>query len=283
MEVFSPITGETRNAEASEELNSLHRGMQARALAESVVEQLLHSGYPPGEIVTFASEALRALNGHLSKSGAGEGREERSANAQQTKEREIVRYSVTGARSVEGGGESRVCGSRVYLRQATLDDVGILTGWKEEPTIRATFSVRTLTAVIADLESRDENAEKQDFIICLGSGDPIGLVSLQDIDESVGQAEMTKLIGEESARGHGYAYEATLLLLAFAFDVLKLQRIAIRTAGVNMRNIRLNEQIGFRYEGLQRRAIRIDGELSNVVLMGILDSDFRDRYSVCPL
>lgn len=245
--------------------------MQDRLLAKTVVNQLVQSGYDLGALLSFAGEILRAVNEHPGNPvEADEG--DHSLN-----DREPLPFRLELSDCL---GSLRVVGHRVYLRPVVAQDCPHLRRWHEEPAIRGTFSMRTLAEVIRQLDSNERDPARCDLVVCLKDDRPIGLVGLRHIDPDVRQAETTKLLGDLEARGHGYAHEATLLMLAYAFGTLKLRRAYLRTAGYNMPNIRLNERAGFRYEGVLHAADRIAERVVDVVLMGILADDFGRRYDI---
>ena len=82
------------------------------------------------------------------------------------------------------------------------------------------------------------------------------------------------------ALGCGFAHDATCLLLAFAFETLGLQRIYLRTNGFNLKNIALNEDLGFHFEGILRASEILDGQLVDVVQMSMLADEFRHKYTI---
>ena len=95
---------------------------------------------------------------------------------------------------------------------------------------------------------------------------------------TTGQGEIAKLLGNPDALGAGYAREASALLLAFAFERLGLERIYLRTNGFNLHNIKLNERLGFQFEGILRSSYRLNGELIDVVLMSMLAAEYYRKY-----
>ena len=80
------------------------------------------------------------------------------------------------------------------------------------------------------------------------------------------------MIGEPSARGKGYAGRATRTVIDYGFDVLGLNRIYLHTLDGNIKNIRLNQSLGFKFEGLLQQAVQIDDKLRDVAIMALLKS-----------
>lgn len=64
---------------------------------------------------------------------------------------------------------------------------------------------------------------------------------------------------DHGRNGLGYATEAVGLAVRFAFDHAGLHRVQAAVMPRNVRSIRVVEKNGFRYEGLARRYLQIDG------------------------
>ena len=98
----------------------------------------------------------------------------------------------------------------------------------------------------------------------------IGSCQLKEIDRAQGAAELQIRIGAEGERGRGLGTEAVGLLLDRAFDDLGLQRVGLEVFPSNEPAIRSYEKAGFRREGTRRQAALIDGEWTDVIVMGAL-------------
>ena len=83
------------------------------------------------------------------------------------------------------------------------------------------------------------------------------------------KAELRKMIGNPKYRGKGYAKEATKLWINYGFCNLDLKKIYLNTFDTNIRNIRLNEEVGFRVEGILGNEVFVDGEYKDVLRMGL--------------
>lgn len=240
--------------------------IMCRVLAESVVAQLLKAGCDAGELIDFGGEVLRIIAERGFASEAADSPEDGpGATTRQT-----IPYGVTHL----GQGQHSVKGARVTLRPLVAADRPLLAQWQKDVAIRQSFSRRLLEQLMGGAASEGEGLSDRDFIICDEDGQDIGLISLHNVDMEVSQAEMAKLIGAPHARGKGYAREATGLVLGYAFDELGLGRVYLRTAGFNLHNIRLNEKIGFRFEGILRGSDVLDDRRVDVVLMSILRREF---------
>lgn len=106
-------------------------------------------------------------------------------------------------------------------------------------------------------------------VITLHSGTPIGSVAFLNYDPAQRKAEMRKLIGEPKMRGKGYAKEATQIWIQYGLTTLDLHKIYLNTLDTNIRNIKLNEELGFKIEGILRNELLFNGKFHDVLRMGL--------------
>lgn len=83
------------------------------------------------------------------------------------------------------------------------------------------------------------------------------------------------LIGDVGARGQGLAREAVALLVDYLFAGYPTERIAASTDIENEPARRLLEALGFRLEGILRRAYFRDGRWSDLGLYSVLRSEWK--------
>jgi len=88
-------------------------------------------------------------------------------------------------------------------------------------------------------------------------------------DRKYKKAELRKLIGVPKLRGKGLGKEATKYWIQYGFTELGLNKIYLNTVDTNIRNIKLNEELGFKVEGILRNEILIDGNYHDVLRMGL--------------
>jgi RimJ/RimL family protein N-acetyltransferase len=86
-------------------------------------------------------------------------------------------------------------------------------------------------------------------------------------------------VGDPEYRGKGYGTEAMSLALGYAFRELNLYRVQLGVFGYNKRAIRSYEKNGFVHEGAQRSLLYRDGQRHDVLLMGILRSEWEARQA----
>jgi len=130
---------------------------------------------------------------------------------------------------------------------------------------------RATTCSIEELISLEQNIIG---IITLKDGKPIGTVAFLNHDSVNRKAELRKLIGDSEYRGKGYGKEATKYWIKYGFEILKRQKIYLNTTETNFHNIKINEELGFKVEGILRDEILMDGIPHDVLRMGLLNENF---------
>jgi len=110
---------------------------------------------------------------------------------------------------------------------------------------------RTLTDLLGFIAScRQELASKTSIALWVWHQQRIvGIVHLRDIDWVNRKAMIGYWVGEQF-RGRGFAKRATRALCAYAFGVLKLNRIEIRCATGNTASQAVPTALGFQREGV---------------------------------
>lgn len=89
-----------------------------------------------------------------------------------------------------------------------------------------------------------QNASCRYFTIVY-QGEPVGMIHLAQIDLSEKTAEAGLFIGNPSFSGTGIALGASLLLLAYAFEVLLLENIIAKVKNTNVTAQQYNQLLGF--------------------------------------
>jgi RimJ/RimL family protein N-acetyltransferase len=82
---------------------------------------------------------------------------------------------------------------------------------------------------------------------------PIGLMAFLQFDDKNNKAELRKLIGDQDFRHKGLGKKSTKLWLNYGLNGLNLRKIYLYTYDTNLRNIRINREMGFQLEGVFRQ------------------------------
>ncbi|MFC3449011.1 GNAT family N-acetyltransferase [Amycolatopsis speibonae] len=175
--------------------------------------------------------------------------------------------------------QPELTGETVVLTQ--LDESYFETSWKalQEPEttrLTGTHTKFTEEQVRRYLAARPGLDDRADYAI-LGKEDRahLGDVVLSEIDADNRSGSFRIALNGPEFFGKGYGTEATKLLLGYAFDVVGLHRVSLEVFDYNPRAQRAYEKAGFLREGLQRQALRWEGEWHDVITMAILKNDPR--------
>ena len=98
----------------------------------------------------------------------------------------------------------------------------------------------------------------------------IGYMQVSGINSVHRSAELGIRIGEERHRGQGYGKEALRLGLDYCWNHLNLNRVQLIAFKHNVRALRAYAAVGFKKEGVLRKAAFIDGGWTDIVVMGAL-------------
>ena len=160
-------------------------------------------------------------------------------------------------------------GERVWIRAPQPEkDKSLLKQWLSDEFGKYFLFSRT-TAESIDLNQLIKGSSHVVGLIIFPDGTPIGAVAFLNHDKDQHKAELRKLIGDPNMRGMGLAKEATRLWIQYGLSTLKLRKIYVNTLNTNIRNIRLNEELGFKVEGLLCNEVFVDGQYKDVLRMGL--------------
>jgi len=150
-----------------------------------------------------------------------------------------------------------------------LSDRDLFEKWMADERGRLFLLSRTTSKPLAidELLRSDSNVLG---VISVGSEVSIGLMAYLDVDQAQKKAELRKLIGEPQYRGRGYGKQATALWIEYGISGLGLKKIYLSTLETDVRNIRLNEELGFKVEGILRNECFFGGEYHDILRMALL-------------
>lgn len=165
-------------------------------------------------------------------------------------------------------------GDRVLLRPMEKTDADDVVRMRSAPEVLAQlFSDEppTRESHLRWFEQMQIQGIRQEFMIVeRETGRSIGTVGLNHIDPNHRRAEFGILMGDEEARGKGLAFEASRLLLDYAFNKLGLYRLYLHVFPDNEPALHLYRKIGFVQEGLLRQHVFKNGQHRDVVVMALL-------------
>ena len=162
---------------------------------------------------------------------------------------------------------------RIMIRPADQrGDKQLLESWMQDEYGRH-FLLSCATAQPTNITALLTSANNDIGIVMLSTEEPIGVMAFLDVDHIQQRAELRKLIAVRNERGKGYAEEATRLWIKYGFQQLGLEKIYVSTLQTHIRNIQLNEAIGFRVEGVLHNEVLIGAHRHDVLRMGMCVPD----------
>lgn len=170
----------------------------------------------------------------------------------------------------------------IELRDLGQGDVERLFQWRQEPDVdhwlfESPPSDRARHTAWFDAFLCDP--DRQGWII-LQSGAPCGFLHLVGLTSSQKRAHWKWYIGEPVARGRGAGRAAQALGLDLAFSSFGLQKVWSEVHAGNEPALRAQAAAGFRREGYLRRHSYKAGVYRDVVLLGLLEEEWRARRGV---
>jgi diamine N-acetyltransferase len=170
-------------------------------------------------------------------------------------------------------------GEKVVLRPVDLKDAPNLTKWLNDKEVTAYLPFWMPATVKAEEEwIKAEDPRMTRFAIDTSDGTHIGQCTLRASGGHERVSEVGLFIGEKEYWSQGYGTDAVLTLCTFGFAYQNLDRIALHVVADNAAAIRSYEKAGFQHEGRLRRHRFVHGCLSDLVVMGILREEFRERF-----
>ncbi|KGE18074.1 hypothetical protein PWYN_26405 [Paenibacillus wynnii] len=176
-----------------------------------------------------------------------------------------------------------IIGNNIYLRFVKASDLDTYYSLLQEPELnRLTGSQSEFTReAIADwIEKIGVLQEgRVDFMIVVkGTDQLVGEVVLNEIDPINRSANIRICIQGSQHRGKGYGTEAMIHMIRYGFNTLNLHRIHLGVYDFNPRAMHVYEKIGFQREGIERDSLYQDGEFHDMILMAMLEDEFRSIY-----
>jgi RimJ/RimL family protein N-acetyltransferase len=165
---------------------------------------------------------------------------------------------------------------RLIIREMLKEDIPVVKQWLEDQEGRS-FLLSRISGRTDSIEELFEDEFNVFGMITLIDKTPIGLIAYLNVDETQKKAELRKMIGAPNQRGKGFGHEASKIWIEYGLYSLGLEKIYVTTLNTNIKNIRINEMLGFRVEGLMQNEIKIDGEYHDLLKMNLLKEWFKEK------
>ena len=184
---------------------------------------------------------------------------------------------------------SQLVGKQLYLRPLEPDqDSSKLAEWYNNQELRHYLSPEPLSCTRYKdfLHRLKRNARLTILGVALKSNNTlIGSVGLKDINGGfVSQAaELYSVKIDPQEQGKGYGTEATQLILHYSFIKQNLNRIETYDVEENVPGWKVDEKLGFQFEGIRREVVFRDGRSQNMRMYSMLRREYIEFFSTSPI
>lgn len=196
---------------------------------------------------------------------------------------------------VDSSWQEPLDGGKLYLRRYEAQDAAYISHCHQNDVFMAQYNQyiprnQSVNALAAKLQQTHElhpcQTKSVDWIILRrNTCQPLGIANLVDINFPHRRAEF--LIGLPNPGDHarGIALEATLLILDFAFNRVKLNKLTTNVYTTNAYSQENTLALGFTQESFLREHLinPIDGKFLHVYGNGMTQSDFRSNTRIAKL
>ena len=173
-----------------------------------------------------------------------------------------------------------VKGKITNLRKIRKSDLPGMVEWRNKKHVRRWFfnqNILTLEKQLKWYKRYLKNSSDRMFIIGTKGNVPIGTIALCNIDYRNKRAEFGRLMIAESVYlRKGYAADAALALINFAFTEMGLNRLYLESFADDKPAVDLYKKLGFKIEGILRKHIFINRCSRDVIYMGLLKEEFKN-------
>jgi RimJ/RimL family protein N-acetyltransferase len=172
----------------------------------------------------------------------------------------------------------KLVGTKCYLSPVNLDDAETYTAWLNDLEV-----TRTLDAAGHSFSLSGERRQLEKLvddhvygIVDLETDALVGNVGLTGIDQLHRTCSIGVFIGNKAYWGQGYGPEAMRLLLGYTFDYLNMHSVRLSLFDFNARGLAAYRKLGFKEAGRWREALFREGRFHDVIMMDLLEEEFRD-------
>ena len=174
-------------------------------------------------------------------------------------------------------------GKKVFLRPLKRADIVYFLKWFNDPEVIQYLQMYLPMTEMGEEKWLEELANRSgnnvNFVIEVigeSTNQPIGSISLGNINQKDQVAQFGIAIGEKICWSKGYGTEAAWLLIEYGFKQLNLHRISSSVFAYNERSLRMHKKVGFKEEGRLRQADFKNGCFHDRVIFGLL----RDEWNL---
>jgi RimJ/RimL family protein N-acetyltransferase len=176
--------------------------------------------------------------------------------------------------------EPMLRGELVHLRPGERSDVPLFVRWMSDARTTRHLAIRSPIGQAIEERWFEEMLEHHGrdrwfFVICRHvDGRPVGSLDLHALDLTNGSAGIGIAIGDPAETGRGYGSDALRVLIRFAFDELRLERVWLDVYDENAGARRVYERLGFVHEATFRHGLFRRGRFLDVHRLALLREEW---------
>jgi RimJ/RimL family protein N-acetyltransferase len=165
-------------------------------------------------------------------------------------------------------------GRKVTLRPTEERDYPLIHQWMNHPEVWRYMDYE-LPSSLADIREDLERSRQEGYPFTISVGDrPIGRIGLNQFHRRDRICALYMFIGEPAFWGRGYAEDAVMTLLGYAFDRFDLHQVQLWTLADNNRAIHMYGRCGFVEEARLRDRSFKEGRWVDHVAMSVTREEF---------
>ncbi|MEV4975771.1 GNAT family N-acetyltransferase [Streptomyces scopuliridis] len=166
-------------------------------------------------------------------------------------------------------------GRKVGLSPLDVDDAELMHRWRSDPVAAHEIGIwpQPLSGLRERIERHIDDQDRDDFVVLLPDGTPIGHIALFDQSMAEGTAEAYLLLDPQN-RGQGYGTDALNALVDLAFGELPMHRVEAVTHTDNTAALATLENAGFTQEGVRRSACLHRGRRYDLAVLSLLRTEW---------
>ena len=179
---------------------------------------------------------------------------------------------------------------KVELRSVSRDDVGRIREWLQDEDVAESWFGRYSYGDPAHLGYHPEEMEdvsdeewgrvfddpEHRMLSIYAGGEHVGEVHVA-VEETLGDGQLSVLIGSKENWHRGYGTAATLAAMDAAFREWGLYRVWVDVPEYNEAALKMFQHLGFVHEGTLRKSRPHEGSRFDSVVMGILSTEYEER------
>lgn len=164
--------------------------------------------------------------------------------------------------------------TRLSNRHISTDYVN----WLNDPEVNMYLETRgnyTLDMLKSYIEEQYKNEIYFWAIHLKDSNKHIGNIKIDPINKETNAGEYGILIGDKTSWGKGYAKEASIRILKYCFEDLKLATITLGVIENNVNAVSLYKNIGFEINEIKNKVGTYNNTVSNALRMSLHVENFK--------